>query len=474
MAGENSAAAYYITIKKDKRLKGFYWMVNAKNAYSLLNTVITNNGMNMLADKAPSVESTAEIRAFMETTVAAYKAELPGLEQPLRAVEMVDVVRDLTDRDLVRKDTLGVTLKKQLEESSAEFPKRSGRLSAAKLEKNKGIKEKKGAGPSEPQQNEGGEGGEKEESGTQVLDRLNFIFQNSPRLTEEVEGSGEDEEGHEENGQRLYTEDEDQEEGEDKRGDTEGEGFPPAKKSRMQRQEVGEGLTVDNVTGILRKMNNKCESNLVEVMQDLARETQDNVDKVYEQARQGTRETKLAIANCYEAIQQGQKLATVTEHNVKELVKAQKLTNKLLTELGEKMDRMDRGKDKGTEQGFKPFYKKYCAYCKEGTHDIEECKVKVTCFRCGEYNHKEVNCYWMERSCGRCHARGHKREMHDTKDTEMRELLVGNFPKSFTHFVTDPAGGNYRGGHEDAKNNQAERGRHGGRGKGADSRRYNR
>ena len=103
MSSGRAAPAYYVVIKKDKKVKAFYWMTNTKNSYALLHTVCTNNGINMTSDKAPSVELTPEINNFLETTVSAYRTELPELVQPLRAVEMVDVIRELTDMDIVRR-----------------------------------------------------------------------------------------------------------------------------------------------------------------------------------------------------------------------------------------------------------------------------------------------------------------------------------------------------------------------------------
>lgn len=78
----------------------------------------------MSADKAPAVEYTPEIKAFLEITMASYRSEIPGLVHPLRAIEMIDVLRDLADRDLVRMDTLGEGLRALLEEESGITPKR--------------------------------------------------------------------------------------------------------------------------------------------------------------------------------------------------------------------------------------------------------------------------------------------------------------------------------------------------------------
>ena len=454
--------AYYVTIKKDKRLKGFYWMVNTKGSYSLLQTVIRNNGMNMTADKAPSVENTPEIRAFMETTVAAYRVEIPGMEQPLRAIEMVDVLRDLTDRDLVRKDTLGHTLEKQLEEETEGVTKRNTRQSMEKLNKGKHVKEKWVVAGAGSQQEDEDEVSSHEDGGTQVLKRMNHIFNNSPVSRKEGEGSGES--GKEE--MDDDTEGESTEVGGSQEGGeaAEQDGNPaPAKKVRRVYEKC-EGVTEE----AMRRVCQECEENIVGVVENTAAGTLEAVDKGYEHSRKGTREVKLAVANCYEAIQQGNKLATVTEHNVKELIRAQKVTNSLLAELTEKMERMEKEKgDSGSQdKPFRPFYKKYCSFCKEGSHDLDECKEKVMCFRCGDYNHKASACYWVDRSCVRCSTRGHKREMHDTTDTDARELLVATFPKSFTHFLKESNRA------ETPKGKYADKGRGGTRGKGTDNRKY--
>ena len=458
--------AYYVTVKKDKRLKGFYWMVNTKGSYLMLQTVIKTNGMNMTADKAPSVENTPEIRAFMETTVASYKVELPGLEQPVRAVEMIDVLRDLTDRDLVRRDTLGQTLEKQMEEPTE--CKRNTRLSTEKLNKSK-LKEKWTTAEEGEKHEDEDEVSSPEEGATQVLARTSHIFSSSSkpeRKNDDTDESGQ-EEGEEEEGEdHEGAGDSQEEEGDGEDGDNE-ERQPPAKKPR-QSTEKCKGITEKRVEEVVRRVCKKGEENIIGVVEESAAGTMGALDKGYEQSRKGTREIKLAIANCYETIQQGNKLATVTEHNVKELIKAQKVTNSLLAELTKKMERMEKEKDnnKELEQSARPYFKKYCSFCKEGSHDLDECIEKVMCFRCGEFNHKAATCYWLERTCGRCQARGHKRDMHDTSDPDARELLVSTFPKSFTHFLTDSSKP------EAVNGRYAERNRGGARGKGSDGRRY--
>ena len=458
--------AYYVTIKKDKRLKGFYWMVNTKGSYSLLQTVIKNNGMNMTADKAPSVENTPEIRAFMETTVAAYRVEIPGMEQPLRAIEMVDVLRDLKDRDLVRKDTLGQTLEKQLDDETGELPKRNTRQSMEKQSRIKNIKEKWVLSAPGSQQEDEGEVSSHEDGATQVLNRMNHIFNNSPVQRKQGEGSGESDKEETEND----TEGDNTESGVSQEGGeaSDKDGNPPPYKKLRRVYERHEVVTEQGVEEAMQRVCKKCENNIVGVVENSAAGTMEAVDKGYEQSRKGTREVKLAIANCYEAIQQGNKLATVTEHNVKELIKAQKVTNALLAELTERMEKMEneKGNQDSQDKPFRPFYKKYCAFCKEGTHDLDECKEKIMCFRCGDYNHKASACYWLDRSCGRCQTRGHKREMHETTDADARELLVTTFPKSFTHFLKDSIKA------ENPNGKYADKGRGGTRGKGADSRRY--
>ena len=140
-----NAPAYYVTIKKDKKLKGFYWMINSSKSYQLLNTIATNNLLNMTADKAPGAEMSPDIKAFLETAIVNYKAEIPALEQPEKAIDMTEVIMDLIDKQLVREDTLGKELKNsilRLREGAKvmEPPKNSPRMS--RTEKIKQLQEK--------------------------------------------------------------------------------------------------------------------------------------------------------------------------------------------------------------------------------------------------------------------------------------------------------------------------------------------
>ena len=187
----------------------------------------------------------------------------------------------------------------------------------------------------------------------------------------------------------------------------------------------------------MKRLEKEGEKNTERIVQDSSSNIEQAIDRVYEQTKNGTREIKKALANCYNEIEQGGQRAETAEHNMRELIKAQGVTNKLLEQLSKRMDALEKGRAETGEVSFKAVFKKYCSFCKNGSHDLEGCKEKIMCFRCGEHNHKEDTCYWRERTCGRCNNRGHKRDMHETIDTESWEMLIMTLPKSFSHFLVD-------------------------------------
>ena len=470
MVGGQNAPAYYVTVKKDKRLKGFYWMVNTSTSYSLLQTILTTNGMNMSADKAPAVEYTPEIKAFLEITVASYRTELPGLVHPLRAIEMVDVLRDLADRDLVRMDTLGEGLRAQIEEGSSITPKRSARIgNKIKKASEKWVLDN---GPSQSSQ-----GSNKRdlsaiddpmEGASQMMDKFQRIFQNSPR-------NGKTAEDEDKSDQEI------EEEGGEDEGDNEGQrhveeavdGVVPNAKRVRRGDTKCEGMSHQNMETMVKRLEKIGEKNTERIVQESSSNLEHAIDRVYEQTKNGTREIKKALANCYNEIEQGGQRAETAEHNMRELIKAQGVTNKLLEQLSRRMDALEKDRTEIVEVPFKAAFKKYCTFCKVGSHDFEECNEKIMCFRCGEYNHKEEVCYWRERSCGRCNNRGHKRDMHDTTDTEAREMLIMTFPRSFSHFLVDSQATGSRPSRDGYKGKGGANGKPIPKNRGSEGRRYN-
>ena len=436
MAG--GSPAYYVVIKKDKKVKAFYWMVNSKNSYSLLQTVCSNNGINMTADKAPSVEITPEINNYLETAVSAYRSEIPDLAQPLRAVEMVDIIRELTDRDLVRRDTLGASMKKLMDEYAPEIPKRSER----NKEKNKRVSEKWVVAGGSSQGKIVGDTEMEDDfpvGSTQVMDKLKHIFETEPRNQPEGQ-SEEDTSGRKEN----ESEDEDdQEMGERNVSMEEGQ---RASAKRVKLTQEDHILDEERIQKIIKGVNKGSEQGIHEI-QLTGRNIETTVNKSYELAKGSTKELKKAMANCFHEIQQVSKQSGVNDHNVKELIKAQKETNALLTALATRLDGLEKDKVRDTEQGPKGQLQRYCPFCRESTHDLSDCNDKKVCFRCGDINHKEGFCFWKERSCNRCHGRGHKRSMHETVDPEARAALIIRHPKEFSHFYvgTESTGAQDRG-----------------------------
>lgn len=151
---------------------------------------------------------------------------------------------------------------------------------------------------------------------------------------------------------------------------------------------------------------------------------------------------KRALANCFHEIQQNNRRSDVTEQNVKELVKLQNQTNRLLAELSSKIDKWDKVKERrdGPSYNSMPF-KTYCSFCQSSDHDLGSCKDKEACFRCGEFNHQEDTCFWKERSCHKCNEKGHRKDMHEAVDPDVRAALVRNYPKAFLHFFGGVEGG---------------------------------
>ena len=114
--GNKDSPAYYVVIKKDKKLKAFYWMVNSAKSYSLLHSMAKAHNLNMTADKAPSVELTEEIKGYLDTAVKALQIEDPSITKPSKPVELCEVLKDLINKDLIKEDSMGESLQSRLEE----------------------------------------------------------------------------------------------------------------------------------------------------------------------------------------------------------------------------------------------------------------------------------------------------------------------------------------------------------------------
>ena len=278
-----NAPAYYVTIKKDKKLKGFYWMTNSSKSYQLLNTIASNNLLNMTADKAPGAEMSPDIKAFLETAIVNYKAEIPSLEQPEKAIDMAEVIMDLIDKQLVREDTLGQELKNsvlRLREGAKgmEPPKNSPRMS--RNEKIKQLQEKTrsrvdwGAGPSTRSQNSSIEQEMDDIGESQRLEMHAGIFESSPRRARNNKEN-------EDESETL----EDGEQGEDTLLDQEG-GSPAPKKGRYSADHV-ELISEDKVADIVNGVTTGCERNTLRIVQESEHNVREDVSRVYDQSKQG-------------------------------------------------------------------------------------------------------------------------------------------------------------------------------------------
>ena len=132
MGGGKDSPAYYVTIQKEKTVKAFYWMINSSKVYSMMDTSMKSNKLVMNCDKSPAVEVTDEVRAFLQTTVTALKPVLPNLTMPEAPMEFYEVMQDLANKDIIRKDTLTEAMMKRLEEikkkkEKTQSPRRSSR-----------------------------------------------------------------------------------------------------------------------------------------------------------------------------------------------------------------------------------------------------------------------------------------------------------------------------------------------------------
>lgn len=278
-----NAPAYYVSIKKDKKLKGFYWMINSSKAYQLLSTIAANNLLNMTADKAPGAEMSPDIKAFLETAVINYKAELPTLKQPEKAIDMAEVILDLVDKQLIREDTLGQELKNsivRLREGAKvmEPPKNSPRMS--RNDKIKQLQDKTKSrvdwslGRSTRSQNNSINQEMDDMGDSQKMEMHAGIFESSPRKpgnSKENEDESEIPEDDEQDGDTLQ--------------DQEG-GSPASKKGRFISEHV-ELISEDRIADIVNGVNTGCERNTLRIVQESEHNVTGEVNRVYDQTKQG-------------------------------------------------------------------------------------------------------------------------------------------------------------------------------------------
>ena len=264
------------------------------------------------------------------------------------------------------------------------------------------------------------------ETASQQMKEYNHIFQNSPRS----EGKA----------------DSDEENDDTTSGEEVEECFPDVNTQSPPAKKLKESVTAGTLdalenarrtAAIVKGVTVGCVQGIKSLITEEGIAQEQTLMKVYEQSKAGTKDLKKASAHCYHEQKMQSKRIDTLEHNVKEILKFNKMNYRLLQEVSDKLERKGDQVDTEASGSFKPQIRSFCGYCKEDSHDIGECREKRMCIRCGENNHKSEICFWKDRSCARCKVKGHKVDLHDIKDPRIREELIPAYPGLFLHFLTD-------------------------------------
>ena len=414
MAGGNTPTpAYTVTVLKDKVPKGFYWMANTNKSYDVLKSILKKSGLVLEANKAP-LEATKELKEYLDQTVGIFKDDIPGLVAPQKAIEISMVVMDLVTRDLVLEESMGEAMVKRYEEimedsSSQDQLRRSGRLNTPGTKPRK-LKEVYETTPN-----------------SQSVGEHDHIFHNSPRENVLDDGNEDDNEN-----DPLSTSLTDAV-----------KGITETVESRKRRRDSAEEMLeaikrAERTTEMIKGISAGCSEEIREEMNRAVIILQKNNQKLYEAAKTHNMELKKAVSNCFGEIKHASKRLDTLDFNAKEAAKQAKVSQQLLTEILKKLDKIPANpipptsSDKRSEDA-----KFYCSFCETQTHDTMTCRRKMMCFRCGDDDHKQIKCYWKDRTCRICQIKGHKVDVHNTKNVKHRSELLFQFPGKFLHFLQE-------------------------------------
>ena len=414
MAG-GSTQAYTVTVMKDKHPKGFYWMANTNNSYDMLKAILKKSGMTLEATKAP-LEPTKAIQDYMEQTVGVLKDKLKGLIVPNQAVEICMVVRDLIDRDLVVETDMGEAMKKLYKEltegaSSQETPRRSERL----LLTPGGVESRKKEQWSVPS--------------SQPIGDHDHIFRDSPTGTEDTQSEQELPDTEKSNIRASSI--------------TESIGgiINTAENRKRQRDSTDEILESIAAAQKLQKMVQGVTEGVSEgIREEMNRAViilQTGAHKLGESSKNNNTELKKAVSNCFGEIKKTNKRLEAIEHQAKESIRQSKVTQCMLGEVLKGLEQNNAARNSYQTKEKRELEQVFCEYCDSTTHATDRCRRKIACFRCGEDHHKQSNCPWKDRTCRICQVKGHKMEIHDTKDVKIRGELLIQFPGKFLHFLQE-------------------------------------
>ena len=177
------------------------------------------------------------------------------------------------------------------------------------------------------------------------------------------------------------------------------------------------------------------------MVQSVSTEFTRQVEGLQEMTKDGLGDMKIAAANYYKIIKSNTKRLEAVETNLREVLKAQKVQNALIQDLGKKIDSgFQAGGGFSDDSGLMQEPNIYCSYCDAPVHDLVDCPEKRMCLRCGDYSHKFDDCAWKERQCVKCKIVGHRVEMHDVTSAKVQEELISTFKGQFSHFLSERFG----------------------------------
>ena len=289
---------------------------------------------------------------------------------------------------------------------------------------------------------------------SQTVGENDHIFQKSPDSPGEASKHDEDEESDSETGSRRSS----------VRDSVDG---IQRNSSDMRRKhdDVDDMLAslaaAERVNQLVQGVSAGCSKDIKDEMNRAVVMLQTSNQKLYETTKANNMELKKALSNFFNEMKQANRRLDIIdqntkaaraeakqsdsrldsiEQNAKEAARLARVNHEKLNELARKRKLSETDPiSRGTTRDLGERY--FCSFCDSKTHDTARCRNKVPCFRCGDSDHKQNVCFWTDRSCNRCKIKGHKVEMHETRNVTIRGDLVRNFPGKFLHFLTDAADG---------------------------------